>query len=298
MSSNSKNLKLTDFKVLVFDVYGTLADAETGLYNALIPLVSRFTTSAGWTRSETLLAFSAIERELQEKYPSLLYRDLLAKAHEILEDRLEAESPVKTTEALNPERHILFGQSIKDWPIFPDSSEALHALSEHYKLVVLSNVDRASFAHTLAKLSEGDSDAVASSVYTCPDPNPAQYWFPQKIPGTKSPFTLIITAQDVESYKPALKGFYAALACIQEDPALLGEPGGDSTKESVLSVAQSLSHDIEPASQIGLKGVWINRKKAATGLKDDGTPKWTWKFDTLGEMAAAVKEELEVAKKS
>jgi len=256
----------------------------------LTPLVSRFPSSSKWTRSETLLAYSAVEKDLQEKNPNLLYHDLLAKAHEILEDRLQADCPVDTTSSLDPDRHTVFGNSIKDFPIFPDSSEALHVLAQHYKLVVLSNVDRASFAHTHAKLSKGDSAAIASSLYTCPDPNPAQHWLPQTIPGSKSPFTLILTAQDVGSYKPALKGFRAALACIQDDPALLNAPGGDETKERVLWVAQSLYHDIAPASQLGLKSVWIDRNQASVGVETDGAAKWTWRFETLGEMATAVIE--------
>jgi FMN phosphatase YigB (HAD superfamily) len=37
---------------------------------------------------------------------------------------------------------VAFGQSIKDWPVFPDTIAALEKLSKHYKLVVLSNVDK------------------------------------------------------------------------------------------------------------------------------------------------------------
>ena len=36
-----------------------------------------------------------------------------------------------------------FGASVKDWPAFPDFADALAYLKQHYKLVILSNVDRA-----------------------------------------------------------------------------------------------------------------------------------------------------------
>ena len=43
-----------------------------------------------------------------------------------------------------------FGASVGDWPAFPDSAGALAYLKEHYKLVILSNVDRGSFARSNA----------------------------------------------------------------------------------------------------------------------------------------------------
>ena len=50
-----------------------------------------------------------------------------------------------------------FATSLADWPLFPDTTPALAKLSSTLglKLVVLSNVDRASFAHTRAALEQG-----------------------------------------------------------------------------------------------------------------------------------------------
>ncbi|KAE9395783.1 hypothetical protein BT96DRAFT_966668 [Gymnopus androsaceus JB14] len=264
--------KLTDFKVLVFDVYGTLADWETGIYQGLKPMLSKYRASSGWSRKQALDAYSAVESDLQTKYPNLLYSDLLSKVHEVMEERLKAASgaPVETsTLDGNPstipdstgastsdhsvpaplaDDHVKFGQSIQDWPIFPDSSAALHALSKHYKLVVLSNVDRVSFAHTLAKLSEGRSTDLSKSAeaYSPPESD-SEYWFPQQCnPASKSPFTLILTAQDVQSYKPSLHGFEVTLDVIHQNPSLHCAP-----KSQVLWVAQSLLHDIEPVGQLG-----------------------------------------------
>ncbi len=68
-----------------------------------------------------------------------------------------------------------YGRSVKDWPAFPDSAEALTYLKKHYRLVILSNVDNTSFAHSHARLSVA--------------------------------FDAIYTAQDIGSYKPSSRNF-------------------------------------------------------------------------------------------
>jgi len=70
---------LSAYKVLIFDVYGTLVDWETGIYDALRPILP-----AGWTRAAALEAYTSVEKDLQAQHPELPYRDLLAKAHEVL----------------------------------------------------------------------------------------------------------------------------------------------------------------------------------------------------------------------
>jgi len=291
--------KLRDFKVLLFDVYGTLADWETGIYTALRPLLSRFSSASQWTREQALLAFTSVEKDLQTRFPDMLYADLLAKAHQTMEQSLiDSETAGGVTKAVDPsapEVHVAFGNSIKNWPIFPDTTDALRALAKHYKLVVLSNVDRTSFAFTHVKLSEGSTTQVSDpSVYAYPSPdlNPHRFWFPQTIEGSKSPFTLILTAQDTGRYKPDIGGFIAALDCIQKEPLLLDAPTGNDAKDKVLVVAQSLFHDIEPASKLGIRSVWIDRQGASMGfLEGKESSNWTWRFESLGELAEAVEQE-------
>jgi 2-haloacid dehalogenase len=67
------------------------------------------------------------------------------------------------------------------------------------------------------------------------------------------PFDWVITAQQAQSYKPAPGNFTLALQ-------RLGLP-----KAQVLHVAQSLYHDIAPATQLGLATVWVNRRHAQQG---------------------------------
>lgn len=45
------------------------------------------------------------------------------------------------------------GASVPQWPAFPDSAHALSRLAARYKLIILSNVDRASFAGSILRLS-------------------------------------------------------------------------------------------------------------------------------------------------
>ena len=68
------------------------------------------------------------------------------------------------------------------------------------------------------------------------------------------PFDFVITAQQVGSYKPSLKNFEVALERI----AL--------PKGQILHVAESVYHDVIPASSLGLKTVWVDRKQQ-TGQK-------------------------------
>jgi FMN phosphatase YigB (HAD superfamily) len=51
-----------------------------------------------------------------------------------------------------PEESEAFGHSIRNWPAFVDSPEALQYLKRYYKLVILSNVDRQSFKASNARL--------------------------------------------------------------------------------------------------------------------------------------------------
>lgn len=314
---------MIDYKYLIFDVYGTLADWETGLYDALKPLLSRFPSALHWSRVDALRAFASVEKDIQAQNPSMLYSDILAKAHEAIEARLIASegeykmaakedgdhqeslpiadpSGSKSSPAIDA--HTTFGNSIKQWPIFPDSAQALRDLSAQYKLIVLSNVDHASFAYTHSYLSEGtsptSSDQHPPATYTrpLPNPHPRDLWLPQQTPNSKSPFSLIMTAQDTHVYKPAIEGFLAVLDAIRNEPSLLASsadiPTLEEVKSQTLIVAQSIMHDHEPARRLGLRSVWIDRQGAAFRTEDDGVSAgWGWRFETLGDMARVVEEE-------
>ncbi|MCG8406634.1 MAG: haloacid dehalogenase type II [Phycisphaerales bacterium] len=154
------DLRLNDFKALTFDCYGTLIDWERGILSVLRSWAVR--RSLDVADDELLDAFSKAEHRCQEAEPGALYPDVLRAVHRRLADHFDVSNMEEDANAL--------AGSIKDWPAFDDSPAALEVLKRHYKLVILSNIDKASFAHSNAKLG--------------------------------IEFDAIITAEDVGRYKP------------------------------------------------------------------------------------------------
>ena len=135
-------MKLSNFKVLTFDVYGTLIDWETGIIEGLKPLTDQVGQSLG--RDKVLAAHAYHESTIQRLTPSKLYRDLLPVVYR----RLAEEWNV----SVSWEECKAYGATVGTWPAFPDSAEALEYLKQHYRLAVLSNTDNISFAGSNAKL--------------------------------------------------------------------------------------------------------------------------------------------------
>jgi len=234
-------MKLSDFKALTFDCYGTLIDWESGIFNALAPLVA--TGAASKTRDEVLENFARHESAQEEETPAMLYAQLLSVVYK----RLAKEWGVRVSD----EEANIFGASVPDWPEFHDSVEALRYLKQHYKLVILSNVDRLSFRSSNARL--------------------------------QVVFDAIYTAQDVGSYKPSLRNFDYMLQRLKSD--------FNFDKADILHTAQSLFHDHAPANQVGLATVWIDRRHANKGwgatMPPPGTPKLDFRFESMIALARA-----------
>ena len=148
--------RLTDYGVLTFDCYGTLIDWESGIWDALQPLIMRSGRS-DVTREAGLLAFARCEHRHERDSPDLRYPDLLARVH-----RSIAESfGIETGDALDE----AFGASVPLWPAFPDTADALRTLKRYYRLVILSNVHREGFAASNRKLGvEFDAICTAEDV--------------------------------------------------------------------------------------------------------------------------------------
>lgn len=240
---------VTDFTTLTFDCYGTLIDWERGILAELQP----------WAREhgldledETLLeAFGEAEALCELETPERRYPQILENVLE----RLAARWSV----SLRDGEARRFGESVGRWPAFPDSPAALKYLKQHYKLVIISNVDHASFAKTQQKL------------------------------GVE--FDRVITAQDVGSYKPDLRNFRYALDDIR---ATLGV-----APHQVLHIAQSLFHDIVPAKSVGVRTIWINRRKGLNGWGATPAPAASgeavrpdFEVASLAEFAALHEEQL------
>ncbi|CAG8133696.1 unnamed protein product [Penicillium olsonii] len=234
--------QLSDYRVLTFDVYGTLIDWEAGILAAFQPTLDK--NGAHFSREHLLTTYHEFERLQQYKTPDMPYHQLLTTVHPHFAERLGLAAPTAA-------ESMAFGESVGSWPAFPDTVEALKRLSQRYKLVVLSNVDRASFARSNAGSLEG------------------------------VPFDLIITAQDVGSYKPELQNFEYMLREVKSTFGV--EPA------QVLQTAQSQFHDHHPARRVGIKSAWIERPGATMGNLTETV--YHWRFDTLGDMADAVHAE-------
>ena len=135
-------MKLTDYKALTFDCYGTLIDWETGMVEGLKPLTA--SVERELSRNDILEAHARHESSQQIWTPAKRYCELLP----IVYKRLAEEWGVSAT----PEECAAYGQSVKNWPAFSDSVGALKYLKKHYKLVILSNVDNESFAASNERL--------------------------------------------------------------------------------------------------------------------------------------------------
>jgi 2-haloacid dehalogenase len=173
-------MKLTDFEALSFDCYGTLIDWEAGLSAVLVPWAAE--RGLTLTAEQLLTKYAGLEAAVEAESPAQLYPDVLARSIQLLGAALGAEVTSQDAARL--------AGSVPDWPAFPDSHDALLALGKRFDLIILSNVDRASFAASGTRLG--------------------------------ATFASVITAQDVGSYKPSPRNFDALAA----EAARLGiEPG-------------------------------------------------------------------------
>ena len=149
------------------------------------------------------------ERRIESEKPHLLYRRVLSKTALAVAGRIGWD--------LKPGDSNFLAASLPNWLPFKDTNPALERLARDHKLGILSNVDNDLLAGTLK----------------C---------FPVE-------FEIVVTAENVRSYKPAFAHFEAAHQLI-----------GD---QSWIHVAASQYHDIEPAATLGISAVWVNRKAGA-----------------------------------
>ncbi len=179
--------------------------------------VSKVATRHGVHKSnpELLTLFSTIEPRIQSPPGYLTYREVLRRVMANIGTELRLQ--------FSDEELSSLPESMSNWPVFLDAEQALNTLKTRYKLAVISNVDDDLFA----------SSAKALNV----------------------DFDLVVTAQQVQSYKPDLRNFEFASALMAVE------------NHNWLHVAESLYHDIGPANQLGIKSVWVNRPNRGGGTR-------------------------------
>ena len=198
-------------------------------------------------RPSLLEHFDDIEASICASKPNLPYSSLLSEAYIKLAGTLGLPAPADS-------EADKFGASVAKWPIFPDTIDALKQLKQYYKLVILSNVDKKSFAQVLKNALAGvDFDA-------------------------------IYVAESIGSYKPDLNNFQYLISHARDELGV--------EMEQILMTAHGLRSDHVPAMKIGMSSAWIARGQGDKESKAvEGEVAFTWRFDTMGEMAVAAEEE-------
>jgi 2-haloacid dehalogenase/putative hydrolase of the HAD superfamily len=215
---------------VTFDVYGTLIDWETGVYDAF----KREATRDGFTiedRDEVIRLFHETSREIEggsyELYAEVLRQTAVKIAKEI-------------GWPLEPSRSGFLPDSVARWAPFKETQAQLKKFFGKYQTGLISNVD-----DKLLGLTR------------------------RHIPGE---YDLVVTAQQVRSYKP--------------DPAHFNEfarrIGG---KKGWVHVGSSYYHDIEPCIKLKVPTIWVNRNKETL---DAGQKKPTLEVKSLLEAAKAL----------
>ena len=153
-------------------------------------------------------AYHRAELELEAGPGWMPYREVLTSGLAWAAEREGITLPADGAEA--------FVRAWPDMPVFEDAGPALTALREQgWRLAILTNCDDDLFATTRSRLPV--------------------------------PFDMVVTAQQVGSYKPDLAHFRAFA-----DQTMV-------SKASWIHVANSWVHDILPAARMGVRSVWVDR---------------------------------------
>ncbi len=167
------------------------------------------------SRAEVLALFADVEPTVQDSEDFLEYRTVLRRVMSAIGHELGIHCSESELDCL--------ADSLPGWPVFPEVVDALNVLKTRCRLAIISNVDDDLFAGTAKELSVG--------------------------------FDVVVTAQQVRSYKPNLRNFTAASERMGVD--------GDRW----LHVAESLYHDIGPANRLGIRSVWVDRVDRGGGTR-------------------------------
>ena len=193
-----------DISWVTFDVYGTLIDWETGVYEAFQAEAARDGFSID--RDELIPMFHEISREI-EGGSYELYAEVLRRTAVQIARRLNWP--------LEPSRSGFLPESVMRWPPFKETNTQLERFGKKFKIGLISNIDDKLLGETRRHL--------------------------------KTDFDLVVTAQQVRSYKPDPAHFKEFQRRIEGD------------KKSWVHVAASQYHDVEPATKLKIPVIWVNR---------------------------------------
>lgn len=100
-------------------------------------------------------------------------------------------------------------------------------------------------------------------------------------------FDAIVTAEDVGSYKPSRNNFEYLFSTL----SVMG-----IRKDDTLHIADSIYHDLQPASELQLRSCWIHRRYEQRGFgataKTTVEPSVDYKFTSMAQLVKAHHEDL------
>ncbi len=190
---------------VTFDVYGTLIDWETGIYEAFAKEAARDGITID--RGELIALFHEVSREL-EAGSYELYAEVLRRTAVEISKRMEWD--------LEPSRSGFLPDSVQRWQPFKETNTQLQKLAKKYKLGLISNIDDKLLGQTRRHIPHD--------------------------------FDLVVTAQQVRSYKPEPAHF---TECARR----LG------SKKGWVHIASSHHHDVAPCIKARIPVIWVNRNK-------------------------------------
>jgi 2-haloacid dehalogenase/putative hydrolase of the HAD superfamily len=221
-----------DIKWITFDVYGTLIDWETGVYEAFQGEAER-TDFALPDKATLIELFNTHQQEIMSGSYELYAEVLRQVALRIAKD-LEWD--------LEPSRTNFLPDSVIRWKPFREANAALDRIAKKYQVGLVVNID--------------DKLLVASRRHI------------------RSDFDIVVTAQQVRSYKPETAHFTETARRI----------GG---KKGWMHVGSSYYFDVAPSLKAKLPTVWVNRKKEK--LPDAKAKKPDLEVKNLRELADKLK---------
>jgi 2-haloacid dehalogenase len=214
---------------VTFDVYGTLIDWETGVFQAF----KREAAREGFTieekdKEEIIRLFHETSKQVEsgsyELYAEVLRQSAVKIAKEI-------------GWSLEPSRSGFLPDSVARWMPFKETAPQMKKFFGKYQTALLSNIDDKLLGQTR-----------------------------RHIPGD---YDLVVTAQQVRSYKP--------------DPAHFNEFARRiGTKKGWVHIGSSYYHDVEPCLKAKIPVIWVNRHKTPL---EPGQKKPTEEVKTLLEAA-------------
>jgi 2-haloacid dehalogenase len=129
------------FSIITFDCYGTLIDWETGILDAIRPILSAH--NAHLSDVDILRMYGEIEAE-EESGEYQAYRGILQSVVRGFGTRLGFVSSEQEQQSLP--------NSLANWKPFSDTAAALRLLKQKFKLGILSNIDDDLFSATAPQL--------------------------------------------------------------------------------------------------------------------------------------------------